>query len=137
MKPIVCIYCEGTDTKLAVMTKDKDGVKILRTASLTLSRTLQYSSTTSQTEAIAEIERSSISEDLSFDSLEAISGEYTPPAQDVSDVSLLNSTIADLNVAKLDYIPILTEPTVNYHVYEGITCFIVLIYFLWLFTLWR
>jgi len=120
LKPIVCIYCEGTDTKLAVMTKDKDGVKILRTASLTLSRTLQYSSTTSQTEAIAEIERSSISEDLSFDSLEAISGEYSPPPQDVSDVSLLNSTIADLNAAKLDYIPILTEPTVNYHVYEGI-----------------
>ncbi len=29
------------------------------------------------------------------------------------------------------------QELIVYHVYEGITCFIVLIYFLWLFTLWR
>ncbi|MFZ5947303.1 MAG: hypothetical protein ACOYU5_04980 [Stygiobacter sp.] len=121
MRPIVFLYCEGTDTKLVVMSKDKDGVKILKTASLTMTHTLRFSETTSRHEALAEIENSSLSEDLSFDSLEAYSGDITPSkTENVSDVSLLHSALADLNVTKLDYIPILTEPVVNYHAYEGL-----------------
>ena len=36
MKPLVCIYCEGNDTKIAVINKDSetDKVKVLRTASI-------------------------------------------------------------------------------------------------------
>ncbi|MCX7875273.1 MAG: hypothetical protein N2321_03780 [Melioribacteraceae bacterium] len=121
MKPIVCLYCEGSDAKLAVMSKDKDGIKILRTASLTMTRALRFSETTSKRGALAEIENQSLSEDLSFDSLEAYSGDITPSqTENISDVSLLHSAIADLNVTKLDYLPVVTEPIVNYHVYEGL-----------------
>ncbi|MEJ2615073.1 MAG: hypothetical protein P8Z35_08945 [Ignavibacteriaceae bacterium] len=34
MKQLVCIYCEGSDTKIAVVNKDKDKVKVLKTASV-------------------------------------------------------------------------------------------------------
>lgn len=121
MKPIVCLYCEGNDAKLVVMSRDKDGVKILRTTSLTMKRSLHFSDTISKHEALVEIENQSLSEDLSFDSLEAYSGDISPSkTENVSDVSLLHSALADLNVTKLDYIPIVTEPTVNYHTYEGL-----------------
>ena len=38
MKPLVCIYCEGNDTKLAVVGKEKnnDRVKVIRTASISV-----------------------------------------------------------------------------------------------------
>ena len=38
MKPLVCIYCEGNDTKLAVVTKEKDSskIKVLRTATVSI-----------------------------------------------------------------------------------------------------
>ena len=33
MNPLVCIYCEGNDTKIAVVVKEKEKIKVLRTAS--------------------------------------------------------------------------------------------------------
>lgn len=121
MRPIVCLYCEGTDAKFAVLSKEKDGIKIIRTASLTMSRALQYTTSSSKTEMFAEIENQSLSEDISLDGLEVGDGEFgSSQNTEVSDVSLLNSSLTDLNVTKLEYLPILTEPIVNYHPYEGL-----------------
>ncbi len=123
MKPIVCIYCEGTDAKIAALSKEKDGIKILRTASLTMSRVSQNSPHGTKT-ALAEIENQSMgaltSDDLSFDSLDSAEG-INPHRrlEDTSDVALFNSALAGLKVTKMDYIPIVTEPTVNYHHYDG------------------
>ncbi len=38
MKPLVCIFCEGNDTKIAVVGKDKDSdkVKVFKTASVSV-----------------------------------------------------------------------------------------------------
>ena len=52
MKPIACIYCEGTDVKLAVMVREKDSVKIIRVASLTVTRT---HTPTSKSELVEEL----------------------------------------------------------------------------------
>ncbi len=123
MKPIVCIYCEGTDAKIAVLVKEKTGIKILRTASLTMSKT-SFSTAIGKTTALAEIENHSMggitADDLGFDALDSADG-ISPHRQleDTSDVSLFNSVLNGLRVAKMDYIPIVTEPTVNYHHYEG------------------
>jgi hypothetical protein len=124
LKPIVCLYCEGTDAKIAVLSKEKTGVKILRTASLTMSKVSQTSTAHGRTTALAEIENQSMggltADDLSFDSLEAADG-INPHRQheDTSDVALFNSALSGLKIASMDYIPIVTEPTVNYHHYEG------------------
>jgi hypothetical protein len=122
LKPIVCLYCEGTDAKLAVLVKEKDTVKIIRTGSLTMARVLNMAATQSRTGALAEIENQSMGgseEDLSFDSLDSASESSLSASSDSSDVGLLHSTLHDLKIAKMDYIPVVTEPTVNYHIYEG------------------
>ncbi|MEW6653255.1 MAG: hypothetical protein AB1394_07270, partial [Bacteroidota bacterium] len=124
MKPIVCLYCEGTDAKIAVLLKDKTGVKILRTVSLTMSRVTQSSAGHGRTTALAEIEKQAMggitSDDLGFDALDAADG-ISPHRkfEDTSDVALFNSALSGLKVTKMDYIPIVTEPIVNYHHYEG------------------
>ena len=33
MKPIVCIFCVGNDTKIAVLEKEKEKIKVLKTGS--------------------------------------------------------------------------------------------------------
>jgi hypothetical protein len=33
MKTIICTYCEGNDTKIAVVSKEKDKIKVLKAAS--------------------------------------------------------------------------------------------------------
>lgn len=120
MKPIVCLYCEGTDAKIAVLSKEKTGIKILRTASLTMSKISLSSTAHGRTTALAEIENQSMggltADDLSFDSLEAAEG-INPHrhVEDTSDVALFNSALNGLKVSNMDYIPIVTEPTVNYH----------------------
>lgn len=124
MKSIACLYCEGTDAKVAVLSKEKTGIRIVRTASLTMSRTSQ-STSQGRTNALAEIENQSMgnltSDDISFDSLEASDGisHQQGEQEDTSDVALFNSTLSGIKVTSLDYIPIVTEPTVNYHHYEG------------------
>lgn len=124
MKPIVCIYCEGTDAKIAVLLKEKTSVKILRTASLTMSRISQNATGIGKTTALAEIENQTLggitSDELGFEALEAADG-ISPHRQpeDTSDVALFNSSLHGLKVTKMDYIPIVTEPIVNYHHFEG------------------
>lgn len=123
MKSIACLYCEGTDAKIAVLSKEKTGIRIVRTASLTMSRVSQ-STAQGRTNALAEIEKESMgsltSDDLSFDSLEASDGVgQHHQLEDTSDVALFNSALSGLKVTNIDFIPIVTEPTVNYHHYEG------------------
>ncbi len=115
MKPVVCLYCEGTDAKLAVVAKTKDGIQVQRVASLTISRTQGVSS---KPELYSELNAGGLKEDeISFDALE-LSSE-TEAGQDTSDVGQFHAALHDLKVNNMNYIPIVTEPIVNYHSYEG------------------
>ena len=116
MKPLVCLYCEGTDAKLAVLSRDKESIIVHRVASLTLSRALQ--SSTSKHDVLAELEnRGSVSDELSFDNLDSVSATESRP--DLSDVGLLYSALHDLKIKKMLYMPVVTEPIINYHQYDG------------------
>ncbi|MEW6702335.1 MAG: hypothetical protein AB1298_06410 [Bacteroidota bacterium] len=116
MKQVVCLYCEGTDAKFAVLSKDNNGIKIHRVASLTLTRALQ---TASKQEAMAELEAQEIAAgDISLDSLDSESAA-SPLQVDSSDVGTLNASLSDLKINSMLYIPVVTEPTVNYHSYDG------------------
>ncbi len=122
MKPIVCIYCEGTDAKLAVLVKEKDSIRILKTGSLTMTRALSSGITQSRSDALAEIENQSLGgneEDISFESLDSAGEASYSGLSDTSDVGLLQSYIHDLKISQLNFIPVVTEPIVNYHLYEG------------------
>lgn len=115
MKQVVCLYLEGTDAKLAVLSKDKNGVKVHRVSSLTVSRTIQ---TSSKHGVMVELDAKEMEADLSFDNLDSVS-TVDSVSEDKSDVATLNSALAGLKLRNMLFIPIVTEPIVNYHIYEG------------------
>jgi len=115
LKPVVCLYCEGTDAKLAVVAKTNDGIQIQRVASLTVSRTQGVSS---KPELYSQLNAAELkSDEISFDTLE--SSAETEEGRDTSDVGQFHAALHDLKIKSMNYIPIVTEPIVNYHSYEG------------------
>lgn len=115
MKQIVCLYCEGNDVKLTVLSKEKETVIINRIASLTMSKALQSGS---RQEVLAELESAEPSSEISFDNLDKVDLSTSEPV-DTSDIGQLQSALSGFNLKSLQFIPIITEPVVNYHFYEG------------------
>src|SRR4030042_3139587 len=112
MKQIVCVYCEGNDTKIAVFSKSQDTIKLLRTAS---SSTVGLKKSAGHgKENLADLGGGDLGSDISFEEFGNVGGE-----ESVSDVGMIADVLSDLSLKKSQFIPIITEPVANYHVYEG------------------
>jgi hypothetical protein len=112
MKPLVCIYCEGNDTKLAVIRKENEGAKpkVLKTASVSLIK--------SSRELEADVSGVKIEgEALDMEGLEETSSIKSD--LDTSSITEINATLKDFNLSKHLFIPALTEPAIYYHLFEG------------------
>lgn len=110
MKPIVCLYCEGNDTKVAVLSKEQDKLKIVKVAS--------YDSV----HPAIDIEDgfSSISMEGDGLTLEKVERETTvTSALTVTGAGLISAALKDINLSKCEFIPALTEPSIYYHIFEG------------------
>ena len=121
MKQVCCLYCEGSDAKAAVIEKDKNGLRIARVVSVTMSRAIAASNSGGQN-IYDELNTADTGGggDISFDSLDDIPSLSGPSDEgDTSDVGLLNSSLYGLKLPAMQYIPVVTEPVSNYHVYEG------------------
>jgi hypothetical protein len=108
MKPLVCIYCEGSDVKVAVITKEKDQYRLLRAADFDI-----FHPKAIQADAVASLNLEA--GDISLLDVD----KSSEGALNVSNESLLNSAMADLKLTSCDFIPAITEPSIHYHVYEG------------------
>ena len=112
MKPLVCLYCEGNDTKLAVVSKEKDSskIKVLRT----VSASILPSSTDLEADATGiSVEGDSLDID-GIDETASIEGDL-----DSSSLSEINEALKDLNLSKYSFVPALAEPAIYYHQFEG------------------
>ena len=112
MKPLICIYCEGNDTKLAVIERDSEGRKpsILKTASVSLIK--------SSTQVEEDVTGFRIEGDaLDVEGLE----ESASLKSDLDSASLseISAALRGFNLSKYSFIPALTEPSIYYHVFEG------------------
>ena len=104
MRPIICVYYEGNDTKFGVFEKDKNGIRLIKVASV-------------------DVYGKSSESRLSTDYIENEPGIHIEGTEAGSDDSstptvfegMINSELSDINLAKCDFIPILTEPAVYYH----------------------
>jgi hypothetical protein len=110
MKQIIFTYCEGNDTKIAVAQKDNDKIKILRVSSLDISSPaynldgdMDGLSLTSDEVKIDENKR-----DVMEDSKSG-----------VTNISLINNSLRGINLKKSIFVPVVTEPAVHYHFFEG------------------
>jgi hypothetical protein len=112
MKPIVCIYCEGNDTKLAVIHKEKETSKlqVIRTASVSLIR--------SAVDLEAGVSGFSI-EGESLDVEGVGESAHIQSNLDTTTLTEINEALKGLNLSKYSFIPALTEPAIYYHIYEG------------------
>ena len=112
MKPLVCIYCEGNDTKLAVINKESEGAKpkVLKTASVSLIQ--------SSTELEADASGFKIEgEALDMEGLEESASIKSD--MDTSSITEISSALKNFNLSKHLFIPALTEPAIYYHLFEG------------------
>ncbi|MCU7494794.1 MAG: hypothetical protein HF314_11860 [Ignavibacteria bacterium] len=111
MKTLVCIYCEGNDTKLAVVTKEKKQYRLIRVSDLDL-----VSARQATVESFSAISLEGMSGDIS---LGDISGTEPAVGSAASGEGLLTSALNGLNLNDCEFIPAITEPAVHYHVFEG------------------
>jgi len=106
LKTLISIYCEGTDTKIAVISQDKEKIKLLRTASFDV---LQNK---------AQIDPAFSSINIEGDSLDFQGVENPDGAIGISNPALINSELKGINLSKALFVPALTEPAIYYHVFE-------------------
>ena len=112
MKPIVCVFCEGNDTKIAVVEKEKEKIRVLRTGS--------YNVVQPPVEVAAGITNLRVdTDDLSFEDLEKDSPISDVEVVSTSGLALISTSLKGINLNSSVFIPVLTEPSLHYHVYEG------------------
>jgi Tfp pilus assembly protein PilN len=108
LKPLVCIYCEGNDTKIAVVIKEKEKIKVLKTTSFDV---IQPS---------LDIEDGGLSslnidgEDLELDKINKGDSTSAQASQ-----TLIISSLKGINLNNSLFLPALTEPAIYYHIFEG------------------
>ncbi|MGD8779692.1 MAG: hypothetical protein PVH88_12105 [Ignavibacteria bacterium] len=113
MKPYIFIYCEGSENKIVVFNKDKNGIKLLKTVSVKSTSALAGT----EAEHVSDFNLEGMGEDISFDKLD--SGDFSSVATQDSDVSGINNALFDVKLSQSQFIPVITEPTANYHIYDG------------------
>ncbi len=111
MKPYIFLYCEGSENKLVVFTKDKNGVKLLKIASVKSS-----ASTGTEAEQVSDFNLDDMGGEISFDKLDSTDFNSTSTETDVSGI---NNALLDVKLNQSQFIPIITEPVANYHIYDG------------------
>lgn len=110
MKPVVCVYCEGSDTKLAVLSKEKNEIIVHRTVSAGASvNSFAHDS------GMSDFGSDDFGDDISIDNMDG-SDSGSPNS---TNIALISSGLSELQLNKADFIPVLTEPVLSYHLYEG------------------
>jgi Tfp pilus assembly protein PilN len=107
LKPLICIYCEGTDTKIAVVVKEKEKIKVLRTAS--------FDTVQSSLDLVDGLSTLNIDgEDFELDKMNKRDTVSANTGQ-----GLIVSYLKGINLNNSLFLPALTEPSIYYHIFEG------------------
>lgn len=118
MKPLVCIYCEGTEIKVALLSLGKTGVKLHKILAV------RSTNVEGQNPDILDNTKSSFSieeldsddGDISFDNLDDEPSGVTD--SNISDLEEISAMLDGIKLGSAQFIPIITEPVANYHICE-------------------
>lgn len=113
MKTIACIYCEGNDTKLAVVGHEKNGsrLKVLSTASVDV--------VSSKTDLHPTAGFNLDADGLQLEGEGAKDTSFGSPELEAPSISSIGAALKGVNLNKLEFIPALTEPAIYYHPFDG------------------
>ena len=108
MKPLISIYCESNDIKVAVISKDSATGKpaVQKIASISHS---QSSASLDQPGGGFSVEEESLELEGMDESVSSHGGV------DLSGLSELSATLGSFNLSKHLFLPALTEPNIYYH----------------------
>lgn len=112
MKQIVCVYCEGSDTKFAVLEKTKTGVQLIKTASVDL-----YTSG-GKAGALAGTQIIDADAALQLDNFDqSLSANQSMPQSAGGEVfeGIVNSELFGVKLHNCEFISVMTEPSLYYH----------------------
>jgi len=117
-KPLICIYSEGIELKVSVLSREKDKISIHQ--NFTVEK--KDAKSVDPTEQLGDFTDDSLSsDDLSFDSLDSMEESYTSDSQSNSnEISELAANLVNVDLNKAQFIPVVTDPNVTFHIYEGI-----------------
>jgi len=109
MKPVISIYCESNDIKVAVITKDSITAKpkVLKTASI------------GHVKSADSLDGTGGGFSMDEESLLGLDESVSKAEPDLSGLSELSATLSGFNLSKHQFLPALTEPNIYYHLYEG------------------
>lgn len=109
MQQIICVYCEGTDSKFSVFELNKGTIRVLKTASIDLYKPENHRKTGGGglDGAKDDFNIDGLGTDLLTDTLGSSGG-----GQIIEGV--INSELSAFKLHKCDFIPILTEPALYY-----------------------
>jgi hypothetical protein len=112
MKTIACIYCEGNDNKLAVISQEKGSsrLKVLSAASV--------DSVASKTDLATTAGFSMEGEGLQLEGVDSKDTSFSSEV-DSPSLSAFGEALKGVNLNNIEFIPALTEPAIYYHPYEG------------------
>ncbi|MCB0743543.1 MAG: hypothetical protein KDC67_06545, partial [Ignavibacteriae bacterium] len=115
MKPIVCVSSEGNDTKIVVLSKEKDGIKIQKTFSMIMSGGHDFNdpmASKSDSQALTGVDA-----DFNLEGIEEGSGKLA--SVDKNDVSFAANYFGNEELKKAEFISVVTDPVVNHHIFTG------------------
>ena len=109
MKPVISIYCESNDIKVAVITKDSITAKpkVLKTASI------------GHVKSADSLDGTGSGFSMDEESLLGLDESVSKAEPDLSGLTELSATLSGFNLSKHQFLPALTEPNIYYHLYEG------------------
>ncbi len=117
MKPIVCVSSEGNDTKIVILSKEKDKIKIKKTFSMVMSGGHDFKDPLGNNSDSQFL--NNMDADISFDSIDEDGGQLS--SVDKTDVSFAANYFDTEELRNSEFISVVTDPVVNHHVFTGHT----------------
>lgn len=114
MKPIICVSSEGHDTKIVVLSKEKEGIKITKTFSMIMSGGDDFNDPTSEN---SEDSLKGFETDFNIESIDDSGNQLA--TVDKNDVSFAANYFSKEELKEAEFIPVVTDPVVNHHNYLG------------------
>lgn len=104
MEKLVCVYFEGTDSKIALFEKDKDKIKLKKSASIITSSAFVIKSAVSVSNS-PSMATEMVNFDSQTDETQTINNNY---------ITTVNKFFNGEDLSKCKFIPILSEPAIHF-----------------------
>lgn len=110
MKPIVCVYMEGNDTKFGIFVREKKQIKLIRAASVDI-----YGGSSKSSSDELSLQSFDTEPGVQFEGIDSGIVDNAPSSGSVME-GVIMSELGGYKLQNCSFIPILTEPTIYYHI---------------------